>query len=577
MNDVFLRDKTILGIDNNASFVEYLRWMRSPTLEDNPDNETKGILLQEAVGKSRHYQQYFQGRNDATELIADNTFDVKCTWRVRVGGMRGPEDMLLPAFDAAGMPYIPASSLRGVARAWGLRETSKAEVESCLGSLDAPEEHQAGKVIFLDAYPLAKAWGQQEGGLAIDIANSIWKWEQSEPTYAPNPNLFLSLKKTTFLVGLRRTRRCDDRTFDRVKSWLIQGLQAGIGSQVNSGYGEMQIKGHSPPEPFLQVSFTLTGQLIHSYQHLTWDSQRQRYNRETEAEVRSPALKSMLRYWFRAFALGVLDSKELRDRLEPELFGAIEPQKQGAIKCRVEEVKSPKPRRKEQDDKKCLSQQGKLQLSFSEGIATEKEDAVRQLFCNLTWLAFHLGGVGQGARRPKYKRNSKPYYRGCQLRATFVRPQECYWPDLPNELSRFQLLFREKLDGFYDALALLSGRSLSPQGSAAGKFREFVQFVGNDCLIVVCRGDRDFDPTDEEKPLALRILHRLADRGNHTFDRELCGDNKSNPSPVSIADLGLYQVVTVFGAGANRRRQYLRELENASKPNYLRLWPFNGP
>ena len=575
MNNVFLREKNSLGLDNHASFVEYIRWMRSPTLEDNHDNDTKAILLQKAVGKYRNYQQYFQVRNDATELIADRTFEVKCTWRVRVGGMIGPEDMLLPAFDAAGMPYIPASSLRGVARAWGLGETSEAEVESCLGSLDAPEEHQAGKVIFLDAYPLGKTWGQQEGGLAIDIANSIWKWEQSEQTYAPNPNLFLSLKKTTFLVGLRRTMRCDDRTFDLVKSWLIQGLQGGIGSQVNSGYGEMQIKGYTPPKPFLQVSFTLTGQLIHSYQHLTWDRQRQRYNREREAEVRSPALKSMLRYWFRALALGVLDCKEVRDRLEQELFGAIEPQKQGAIKCRVEEVKSPNPRRQEQNDRQCLSQQGRLQLSFSEGIATEKEDAVRELFCNLTWLAFHLGGVGQGARRPKYKRNSKPYYRGCQLRATLVRSQEWDWPDLPDALPQFKVLFREKLQGFYHALALLSGRSLSPNNprSATGRFREF---VGNDCRIVVCRGDRDFDPTDEDKPLALRILHRLADRGNHTFYRELCGDANSNPSPVLIADLGPYQVVTVFGASANRRREYLRELKD-NADHYLQLWPFNGP
>ena len=603
---VFLRDKRELGLDNTASFVEYLRWMRSPQGITEEDNNAKAQLLQLAAEKSRQYRDYFERRNEATRSIAkeEHTFEVECTWRVRVGGMRGPEDMLLPAFDAAGMPYIPASSLRGVAREIGVRniasekidrlktssgkiaksdreqarKEAEAEIAAYLGSLEAKEEHQAGKVIFLDAYPLGKTWGQHESGLAIDIANSIWKWEGSELSYSPNPNLFLSLKKPTFLVGLRRTRRCHDRTFEQVKAWLLEGLQAGIGSQVNSGYGEMKVKKVketiSPILPFLQVNFTLTGQLIHSYQHIEWNRDRGTYDKKTEAEVRPAALKSMLRYWFRALALGVLEVAEVRDRLEPQLFGAIEPQTRGWLKCRVVEQSSPRPRRQEQDDKKCLSQQGILKLSLSEGIPEDKEDAMRQLFLNLTWLAFHLGGVGQGARRPKHRRNNKPFYRGSQLRAMQVKPDIC-WESLPNGLSEFKGLFQKKMRAFYRALERLSGRSLSPEipRSASGRFREA---IGNDCQIVVCR-DAQTEVEAENKPFALDILHNLARDNNGNYDRQLCGDANSNPSPVWIADLGSYQVVTVFGAGAPRRREFLRSLKNnTSEGNYYQLWPLGN-
>ena len=118
------------------------------------------------------------------------------------------------------------------------------------------------------------------------MANNIWKWDGNQPKYQPNPNLFLSLRKPKFVIGVRRTFQCDDTTFQQVRSWLEQGLQTGIGSQVNSGYGEMTVTGFTAPSPFLQVNFTLTGQLIHSYQHMNWNAERNRYEGQAEAEVR---------------------------------------------------------------------------------------------------------------------------------------------------------------------------------------------------------------------------------------------------------------------------------------------------
>lgn len=234
--------------DSAASFVEYLRWMRSP--DSDYKDATKVQILQMAAEKANHYRDRLTELTNRTELIAgtENTFQVKCPWRIRVGGHRGPESILLPAFDALGMPYIPSSTLRGVARTQGIRhfmadgmtwQQATREIAPYFGSLEAKNPcDRAGKVIFLDAYPLPT----QVGVLAVDMANNIWNWDGEALKYSPNPNPFFSLKQPTFLIGLRRTTACDAQTFDRVRDWLIKGLQSGIGSQVNTGYGGMALK-----------------------------------------------------------------------------------------------------------------------------------------------------------------------------------------------------------------------------------------------------------------------------------------------------------------------------------------------
>jgi CRISPR-associated protein Cmr6 len=95
------------NLDPTASFVEYLRWMRSP--DSDCKDPTKVQLLQMAEERANYRDRLIQ-LTDRTKQIAGegNFFQVKCSWRIRVGGHRGPESILLPAFDALGMPYIPS-------------------------------------------------------------------------------------------------------------------------------------------------------------------------------------------------------------------------------------------------------------------------------------------------------------------------------------------------------------------------------------------------------------------------------------------------------------------------------------
>ena len=309
-----------------ASFVEYLRWMRSPDHEYK--DPTKVQILQKAEENVTHYDNRLRQLNQRTKLLAGqgNSFQVKCAWRIRVGGHRGPESILLPAFDALGMPYIPSSTLRGVARTQAIRDImannnklswkeAEKEVAPWFGSLEAANPgDRAGKVVFFDAYPIP---GQV--GLAVDMANNIWSWDGNSLQYSPNPNVFFSLKEPTFLIGVRLASGCNNtNVLNKVTQWLKKGLQAGIGSQVNTGYGEFMIAGAGKPKnEFFRVEFALEGQLIHGRQKFTqwnWNSHHRKWQMrgKPDAEVRPVAFKSMLRYWFRTFALGVLSPDEVK-------------------------------------------------------------------------------------------------------------------------------------------------------------------------------------------------------------------------------------------------------------------------
>jgi CRISPR-associated protein Cmr6 len=552
-----------------ASFVEYLRWMRSP---DVPHREgTRVQLVTQAEGHG-NYTQRLQEMNRRTRLIAgdSNTFTVTCSWRIRVGGTKGPESMLLPAFDALGMPYIPSSTLRGVTRAQGVRELmaqglSRAEAEKEIakyfGDLDAEDKHKAGKIVFLDAYPVATN-ELKSGGLAVDIANNIWSWEGNNLRYNPNPNLFFSLKQAKFLIGICKGINCTDEMLATVKQWLIKGLAQGVGSQINSGYGRLVIKQPSPnPREFLRLQFELEGQLIHGRQTVTWRADLGAYRNQSIAEVRPVAFKSMMRYWLRAFGLGFLPVNVVQE-WEGKLFGAITPHPQrGWLQVEVLDgrivQKEPRPNHQGKNDP-VGQQSGTLVLSLSDQCPDEQKESSRKLFLHLAWLMFHLGGVGQGARRPCYSRRNRdraPWWRGSTL---IPRTRDTFW-ELPESAREFAELLRRRIKNFFEAVTAVTGQRINlqqPRVCTQPSQQRWIEAVDAHCRILITQGD-----AEGNKPYALEQLHRMGRRGEN-YDRFLCGGvgREVIPSPVWIADFDGYEAVTVFGATANPRQQFVDEL-----------------
>jgi CRISPR-associated protein Cmr6 len=572
---------------NNNTFIgfaEYLRWMRSPdAFEKNLANSTKLEILQLAAEKSDSYKQRLAVLTNRTKLIAgkENTFEVTSTWRIRVGGQRGPESMLLPAWDALGIPYIPSSTLRGVARDRAIREfmesgmnydQATAAIAPYFGSIDVntPREDRSGKVIFLDAYPVPA----DSGALAVDIANNIWKWEGSSPKYGASPQSFLSLKKPTFAIGIKPTQKCDRAIFERVKGWLIAGLQSGIGAQVNSGYGELLKDGGGNPQTEIlrqPIEFSIRGQLIHGNQEFrdikNPYKQDRRGNLQPDtvaiSEVRPIAFRAMLRYWFRAFALGVLPPNDVK-KLEAQLFGSIDPTlssdnkpTHGWVVVNISDGKTEPIDEKSRD----LKQSGSLMLRYSNSapIDEKSREQIYKLLKSLTWLMFHLGGVGQGARRPQHQRTSNPYCRGSNLE--FVDPEII---KRSKTADVFMPNFRSIIRQFYDALGILTNVSISPQSLQTVRPQEgnWAEAIDTNCCILICQGK-----SNNKKPYALEILHLQEFKieafkyGKQVidYDPELCG-KMQKPSPVWICDKGEYQVVTIFGAKTGKRKEYIDKL-----------------
>jgi len=587
--------------DASASFVEYLRWMRSPGYGNDKDPTRDGTKVQILrLAESRaNYRTLLKERADRIKLIAgkENCFVVKCPWRIRVGGHRGPESMLLPAFDAIGMPYIPSSTLRGVARSEAIRELmtqqfcdwDEAEIQIApfFGSIKTSEKQdRTGKVVFLDAYPIPSA-DSSSGGLSADIANSIWRWENDSIDYdRPKPNPFLSLHQPAFVIGIRPLHtnggEANQEVLTKVRRWLIRGLQSGIGAQVNTGYGSLpRLRSRPARSEFLRLPFILEGQLIHGSQKFddwTIPHGRDRWQMpgKAEAEVRPVAFKSMLRYWFRVLTLGVLSAQEVQ-QWEATLFGTITPRaKRGWLMVQMSNGKIDQPEARLSEvgrGDSCGKQSGTLVLAYSSETPTAQHRAMEALCKNMTWLMFHLGSVGQGARRPCYSRSNRnraPWWRGSTL---IPKTDDVFW-NLPEDIRGFERLFHRRLQHFFDALSALMQRQINwqdPRSVGEVRRNRWSEVADSNCRIVVCAGEER-----NGKPYALSVLHGPEFRHQGEYDGNLCGRVRGGaiPSPVWIIDLDGFQVVTVFGATHDPRRQYLSDLrDRTSRQNFSQLWP----
>ncbi|MDJ0618408.1 MAG: RAMP superfamily CRISPR-associated protein [Calothrix sp. MO_192.B10] len=597
---------------SDASFVEYLRWMRWQSNNDKL-NSAKLLELLEKV-REGDYSQSLERLTQRTKRLATDWFPVECSWRIRVGGTTGPESMLLPAFDALGMPHIPSTTLKGVARATAKQDGASAEdIKKIFGDIDPTTS--MGLVTFLDAYPLP---GEDTlGGLHPDMANPIWKWEDSRLQYSPNPNPFLSLLQPTFVIGLRQQNKCSEEILLQVKKWLLKGLIQGIGSRVNSGYGELKLErdyarhflSSIPKEErpkkntlILQVPFEIEGQLIHGYQRANWqqdDDGNWQPKPKAAPEVRPVAFRSMLRYWFRAFALGVLSASEVRD-LELLIFGGIEPQpKTGLFRLEITNADN-----NSQDN---TYREGTLILRHSPLTIDDrnKRIIIYKLLKSLTWIMFHIGGIGQGARRPYYQRPGNPSHRGVNLTPKsdkIIKPESIskIW-ELPKLPQNFCKLFQKQIKNFYSAFNQLSTRDINYHQSLTNitvpTDHTWVEAVDINCEILVLRKDVKHIAT-ATKSYPLKLLHEQfhnLEEQNYTQAKSLCGgikkestkdgdeiDRDVTPSPIWIKDLQKYQVVTVFGATEEPRKYYLQTLkESISKSKfdfdtYAQIWPISS-
>jgi CRISPR type III-B/RAMP module RAMP protein Cmr6 len=227
------------------------------------DTKNKGPWLQGLV-KGGHIDTtltksaYNRWHNMMSAMNA-TLFHASLDWRMVIG--LGGESVLetdITLHHLYGIPFIPASALKGLTRAYVTGEVEgyksdkfdndNEEVKRIFGS----QEH-AGTVIFFDAMPT-----NGEVAFVLDIMNPHYPeyYAGNKPPtndQNPVPVTFLTVTNTTFTFALAPRdvgKEQHVKDLDQVKTWLQKALQKyGVGGKTSAGYGyfkEIQ-DGQEPP------------------------------------------------------------------------------------------------------------------------------------------------------------------------------------------------------------------------------------------------------------------------------------------------------------------------------------------
>ncbi len=520
--------------------------------------ETPQRALKQAEAADDTCESLYQQLTKKTEYLATEIIKVKFPWRVRVGGTRGFRELLLPAFHPVyGVPYVASSSLKGAVLAWA-RQNGKTEIDRLLGKL----EDGIGTVQFLDAFPTKPC-------LSVDMANPHWHWENDDVKYKPEPHALLSMESPELAIGLALTSRGNDQNdVQTVKNWLEQTLaESGIGSRVSSGYGRTILT---------EVNQAVSNR---SYQFQLWTagmygsnppSQENHY--QGTPEFRPTAVRGMLRYWFRAIALGIYPPQQCKT-LEAELFGTIEPSSQeGSIRIQVE-WKEPSG-----DRTPPYHYTGKILLEAN-------EQNHLNLMEKILLLASHLGGIGRGSRRPLHWNNPHPGLRGCHWELTSPQLR------LSSKKTTWQTRF---LPALRNAFLTVQSPNNAPGNGNPGTPGNRNQDVLNSqaqIYLVPCQGLQHPEyigdwprngMTPAVRGTALTLLYEdrfkgvnPQGQGNAKVGGQIGNNgNGSTPSYVVIKSnfpegKTPYQAVTIFGANQRDRNTFVQALP----PGSIQVWP----
>ncbi|MEA5503679.1 RAMP superfamily CRISPR-associated protein [Halotia wernerae UHCC 0503] len=518
--------------------------------KDSKNQELVKPVIEVAIKADKTCASLYKFLNDRTKTLADKTLTVQFPWLLRVGGVRGFRELLLPVLHPVyGIPYIPASSLKGVTLAWARDNNNESDIKRLLGYLDG-KEASLGHVQFLDAFPTQPC-------LSLDIANPQWKWQGHEIKYGTEPHTLLSLNQPALVIGIVRTKLGCIEDVETVKSWLKQALnQKGLGSRVSTGYGRPSFQSYLPNQS-------------RNYEFQLWTQGM--YGADIQkAEFRPTALRGMLRYWFRAFALGIYDPSTSK-KFEEDLFGTIETQaKEGSIRIGVrwEEIKKAEQKT---DDLPTYVYRGKI---FLESEIQKHLLLVKKIL----QISSYLGGIGRGARRPLHKFQDPDKHN---------RLRGCYWEILNFELSCNKDNWEQYLQSLYAAFQTVKSSSeQSLRASHPGYPKSRNQDVldkNTKIYLVPCLNPNMIHPQKisnwRQKGDKLEVigkgLHKLYSSDDFKGKRKVKNEERGNPhvggelgtpSYVTIKSNfpnkeNPYQVVTIFGADHEARNKFAQALE----------------
>lgn len=184
---------------------------------------------------------------------SDNPLRLSPTWHFNIGlGHPSVYETSMTLHHIYGIPYIPASAIKGVVRSHIITEcfgndekAEKAALKNDEFVLFFGNLKQQGKIIFFDAFP------ESEPKIKPDVMNVHYQdyYNGSKPPadyLSPNPIFFLTVTKCkfSFFIGTKPKNQevmnieIGDKT---IFQWLKDALtNHGIGAKTAVGYGYMK-------------------------------------------------------------------------------------------------------------------------------------------------------------------------------------------------------------------------------------------------------------------------------------------------------------------------------------------------
>jgi len=218
-----------------------------------------------------------------TSALRATHFKAEVDWRMVVGlGGNGVLETDLTLHHLYGLPIIPGSALKGLARTYAAMEDKEMYIAGSDGQLKPSTEidtdhddirrifgmqDQAGTVIFFDAFPR-----DGQARFVLDIMNPHYPdyyQKDAAPTNDQNPVpiAFLAVERTTYMFALARRQGVSEKykkDLDTASGWLEKALRHyGIGGKTSAGYG--YFKQGTPQSPLPEAAYALPVEVPEPY------------------------------------------------------------------------------------------------------------------------------------------------------------------------------------------------------------------------------------------------------------------------------------------------------------------------
>jgi CRISPR-associated protein Cmr6 len=214
-----------------------------PTKQDAVGGKLRWLqgVAGDPVGDVQLLREAALRQADLTEKRGGKLFRLSTVWRFASGlGRSHPVENGFAWHHGLGTPYLPGSSVKGVARAWAIWSGEDAfRVERIFGpKVESGADLHAGSVVFLDALPIEPV------ALDADVMTPHYSpWYQAGEApgdwNSPTPIPFLTVAPDqTFQFALLPRTPADTSDCNRAEELLREALASlGAGAKTAAGYG----------------------------------------------------------------------------------------------------------------------------------------------------------------------------------------------------------------------------------------------------------------------------------------------------------------------------------------------------